>query len=111
MLAGTAGGNSEPVAAVAYYGPDHKVPVKIAVGIFEAEGADVIVERWRGPDVATNPQVAEEIDAYLQAHNVQQVALTGGIIGCPHEEAIDFPAGQECPHCPCWKGKQGIRAQ
>ncbi|HEY2587148.1 MAG TPA: hypothetical protein VGI81_15480 [Tepidisphaeraceae bacterium] len=28
--------------------------------------------------------------------------------GCPHEEGIDFPLGQECPFCPFWHGKQGI---
>jgi hypothetical protein len=69
------------------------------------------VERWRGPDVANNPQVVAEISVYLEAHSVQQVAMTDGIIGCPHEEGIDFPAGQECPYCPFWEGKQGIRVR
>ena len=69
------------------------------------------MERWRGPDVATSPQVAAEIGAFLETHNVRRVAMTDGIIGCPHEEGIDFPAGQECPYCPFWKGKQGIRVR
>jgi len=32
---------------------------------------------------------------------------TGGNIGCPHEEGLDFPEGEDCPFCPFWKGKQG----
>jgi hypothetical protein len=32
------------------------------------------------------------------------------VIGCPHEEGIDFPEGQECPYCPFWRGKQGAQA-
>jgi hypothetical protein len=27
------------------------------------------------------------------------------IIGCPHEEGIDYPDGAECPECPFWKGR------
>jgi len=32
--------------------------------------------------------------------------VTDGIIGCPHEEGIDFPVGEGCPYCPFWRGKQ-----
>ncbi|MFC1971365.1 hypothetical protein ACFLV0_05525 [Chloroflexota bacterium] len=32
--------------------------------------------------------------------------VTEGIIGCPHEEDMDFTPGQECPYCPFWRGKQ-----
>jgi hypothetical protein len=24
------------------------------------------------------------------------------ILGCPHEEGIDYPKGQVCPQCPYW---------
>jgi hypothetical protein len=27
------------------------------------------------------------------------------IIGCPHEEGIDYPLGSTCPLCPFWKDK------
>jgi hypothetical protein len=107
-LPGRRGEAKYPLATIAYYGPDDRVPTKIAVGVFEEEGAEPIMQRWQGAGVAANPQVAAEISAFLQAHGVQQVAMTEGIIGCPHEEGIDFPAGQECPYCPFWKGKQGI---
>jgi len=32
--------------------------------------------------------------------------MTNGVIGCPHEEGIDYPLGEDCPFCPFWKGKQ-----
>jgi hypothetical protein len=26
------------------------------------------------------------------------------IIGCPHQEGVDYPMGRMCPHCPFWAG-------
>ena len=69
------------------------------------------MERWRGLGVEKSPEVAAEIEAFLKAHGVREVAMTDGIIGCPHEEGIDFPEGQECPYCPFWRGKQGIQVR
>jgi hypothetical protein len=100
-----------PVATIAHYGPDDKTVTKIAVGIIEAEDAEPIVERWYGADATTNPEVGAEIAGFIAAHGVQQVAMTDGVLGCPHEEGIDFPKGQECPYCPFWRGKQGIRVR
>jgi hypothetical protein len=98
-----------PIATVAYYGPDDRTVTKIAVGIVEDESAEPIMERWIGPDVTTNPEVQVQIAGFIQAHGVQQVVTTDSVLGCPHEEGIDFPAGQECPYCPFWRGKQGIQ--
>ena len=100
-----------PVGTVAYYGPDDKTVTKIAVGIVESEGAEPIMERWYGPDVTTNPEVRMQITGFLQAHGVQQALMTDGVLGCPHEEGIDFPEGQECPYCPFWRGKQGSQVK
>ena len=100
-----------PVATIAHYGPDDKTVTKIAVGIIEAEVAEPIMERWVGADVATNPEVGAQIAGFIAAHGVQQVAMSDGVLGCPHEEGIDFPKGQECPYCPFWRGKQGIRVR
>jgi hypothetical protein len=36
---------------------------------------------------------------------VHSVAMVEAIIGCPHEEGIDYPTGESCPHCPFWKGR------
>jgi hypothetical protein len=27
-------------------------------------------------------------------------------MGCPHEEEIDYPKGEACPHCPFWAGRE-----
>jgi hypothetical protein len=97
-----------PIATLAYYGPDDQTVTKITVGIFTAEDAEPVLERWRGPDVMTDPEVQMEIASFVEAHGVQEVAVTDGVLGCPHEEGIDFPVGQECPYCPFWRGKQGI---
>ena len=100
-----------PFGTIAYYGPDDVHVTKIAVGIFEAQDAEPILERWYGPDVMTNAEVQVQIAGFLEAHGVRQVAITDGIIGCPHEEGVDFPEGQECPYCPFWEGKQGIQVR
>jgi hypothetical protein len=41
----------------------------------------------------------------LQEHGVLTVAMADRIIGCPHEEGIDYPEGAACPLCPFWKGR------
>jgi len=45
-------------------------------------------------------------DFFLQ-YGVKSVAISEGNMGCPHEEGLDFPHGEDCPFCPFWKGKQG----
>jgi hypothetical protein len=27
------------------------------------------------------------------------------MLGCPHEEGIDYPEGEACPECPYWAGR------
>jgi hypothetical protein len=100
-----------PIATIAHYGPDDQHVTKIAVGIIESAQAEPIMERWYGPDVMTNPEVQMQITGFIQAHGVREVAITDGNIGCPHEEGIDFPRGQECPYFPFWEGKQGIHVR
>ncbi|RLC66193.1 MAG: hypothetical protein DRI48_05250 [Chloroflexi bacterium] len=98
-----------PIGTVAYYGPDDRTVTKIAAGVIESEDAEPIMKRWRGSDVATSSQVQKEIQEFFEAHKVQHVAVVDGVLGCPHEEGVDFPVGQECPYCPFWRGKQGIQ--
>lgn len=100
-----------PIGTVAYYGPDDKTVTKIAVGVIESDEAEPIMRRWIGPGVATDPAVGQQIATFLQSHGVRKVAMTDRPMGCPHEEGIDFPEGQECPYCPFWRGKQGIQVR
>jgi hypothetical protein len=96
-----------PLGVIARYGPDDKVTTKIAAAVFLRAGAEPIMRRWVASDVTTNPKVQKELQAFFAQHGVKSVAVTDENMGCPHEEGLDFPHGEDCPFCPFWKGKQG----
>ena len=94
-----AGFRGYPIATVAFYGPTADLATKIVVAIVRAEGREPDpLERWfsEDSDVRTNPPVGEKVLAFLKEH---------GLIGCPHEEGIDYPEGKSCPQCPYWAGR------
>lgn len=94
-----------PVATVAFYGPDDTHATKVAVGIVAAEGAQAeALERWFAEerDVRSDPAIGRAILDFIQRHGVKSVVMTDRIIGCPHEEGVDYPEGQACPRCPFW---------
>jgi hypothetical protein len=94
-----------PVATVAFYGPDDTRASKVAVGIISSEGAGADpLERWfsEDGDVRKDPVVGRQILEFTQHHGVKTVVVTDGIIGCPHEEGVDYPDGEVCPACPFW---------
>ena len=43
--------------------------------------------------------------AFIKDHDVVSISMVDGIIGCPYEEGIDYPAGEPCPQCPFWRGR------
>lgn len=97
-----------PIATVAFYGPNDKVATKIAVGIVLSEGADPeAMKRWRseGQDIKSDPTVGPEIIDFIDSHGAKSVVMADRIIGCPHEEGIDYPEGQQCAECPFWAGR------
>ena len=49
--------------------------------------------------------VLVEIATFLRKYEAQSVAMAKGILGCPHEEGIDYPLGESCPNCPYWAGR------
>jgi hypothetical protein len=67
---------------------------------------DADLRRWLSEDrdVRTDPQIAIEILTFLDGAGVKTVALADRIIGCPHEEGIDY-GGPTCPQCPYWAGR------
>ena len=94
-----------PAATVAFYGSDASRASKVAVGILPQENGDVgELERWRSEtgDVRTDAIIGQEILSFIKQHGVRTVVLSPGIIGCPHEEGIDYPDGEVCPRCPYW---------
>ena len=97
-----------PVATVAFYGPTAERASKVAVGIVVREGAKVdIMKRWRSDelDLRFDEETVFEISAFLREHGVLSVTMFDRIIGCPHEEGIDYPEGESCPECPYWSGR------
>lgn len=96
-----------PIGTVVYYGPDDKTTTKIAAGVIVREHAEPILQRWVANDIVHNKKIADEVKRFFAKHGVKSVVVTDGNLGCPHEEGIDFPDGEDCPFCPFWKGKQG----
>jgi hypothetical protein len=95
------------VATVAYYGPDNQRASKVAVGIVTAFEKMLALERWfsTDQDIRTDEAVLEKMMAFIAQHHVARVAVADGILGCPHEEGIDYPDGESCPQCPYWKNR------
>lgn len=95
-----------PLATLAYYGPDATRASKAVVGMMaSAQAPDVtILQTWHADqaDLRTDPNTIEQILAVLDHHHIQRVAMVDRIIGCPHEEGIDYPEGGDCPQCPYW---------
>lgn len=97
-----------PIATVAYYGPDDQFASKVAVGIVPGENAEVAsLKRWFADeqDVRVDPAINQEIVTFIEQHGARSVGMADRIIGCPHEEGIDYPLGQDCPQCPYWAGR------
>ncbi len=96
-----------PMATIAFYGPDLSRASKVAVGIMETQDVEPTEMRsWHSDvaDVRHDSAIGEEILAFIEEHGVKSVTMVGGIIGCPHQEGIDYE-GEWCPVCDFWKGR------
>jgi hypothetical protein len=97
-----------PVATIAFYGPSVERASKVAVGIIAHEGKEPeILESWHSEDrdVRNDEEIGHQIVAFIRANHALSVAMVDRIIGCPHEEGIDYPEGEVCPECPYWRGR------
>lgn len=98
-----------PVATVAFYGPDASRATKVVVSIIPNEHAEPSeMHDWQieHGDVRKNPQIAVEMLAFMEAHGVKSTVMTDGLLGCPHQEGIEYE-GQWCPDPACrfWHGR------
>ena len=95
------------MATVAYYGPNNKVATKIVCGIIRYEGADVEpMEKWFSTtEIRPSEKILGEILTFLKVQEVKTVLVNERIMGCPHEEGIDYPEGKSCPQCGYWEGR------
>jgi len=55
-------------------------------------------------DVRNDPVIAAELADWLRRQGVKDTISHDRIIGCPHEEGIDYQ-GPTCPLCPFWAGR------
>jgi len=96
-----------PVGTVAFYGPDNRRASKVAVSVVRTEDAEPELKRWFSDtgDVRTDKAIHDEIAGWLRQHSVRSIGMMEHIIGCPHEEGIDYPLGEACPQCPYWEGR------
>ena len=55
-------------------------------------------------DIRDDIPVTEEVLAFITEAGAKSVVMAERIIGCPHEEGIDYE-GSTCPVCPFWAGR------
>lgn len=95
-----------PLATISAYGFDNRQATKLVVGILRrAEQKDPNPMRsWStdAGDVRSDPVIATELADWLRSQGVKDTLSYDRIIGCPHEEGIDYPVGRTCPRCPFW---------
>ena len=94
-----------PLATMAFYGPTDTFATKLAVGLLmEHEPEPIALERWwsDNSDIRHDEQVMVEVVDWMKARNTQRVLVADRLLGCPHEEGIDYPEGENCPDCPFW---------
>ena len=96
-----------PIATIAFYGPNLSQATNVTVGVVSSENAEVEELRdWkvdRG-DIRADSGIAQEILEFIEKNGVLSVAMTDTIIGCPHQEGIDYE-GEWCPVCEFWHGR------
>ena len=98
-----------PVATIACYGPNDRFASKAVVGIIasEKDSNDALIKKWysEDKDIRQDAVIAQQILQYIAEHKVERVVMMDRIIGCPHEEGIDYPLGEKCPQCPFWANR------
>ncbi len=93
-----------PVGTLAFYGPDDQRATKLVASIVEGEDEEPsVMEKWFSEegDVRKDIEIIEQAAEFLEQHGARSVVMPDRIIGCPHEEGIDYE-GPTCPECPFW---------
>jgi hypothetical protein len=98
-----------PLATIAFYGPDAARATKVVVSVIPKADAEPDEMRdWQilHGDVRSKPEIAVEMLAFMEGHSVKSVVMSDGLMGCPHQEGIDYE-GQWCPDPACvfWHGR------
>jgi len=101
------GDKGYPIATIAFYGTNNNLASKVVCAIIMHEGADVEpMKKWFSSlDLRKSEQVMRELLQFIDENGAKSVSMNPEIIGCPHEEGIDYPEGNYCPECDFWKGR------
>lgn len=97
-----------PLASIAPYGPDNTFATKLVVSVLERPGQrePAAMRTWttHAVDVRHDPTIAAGVADFLREYGVKHTVTSDRIMGCPHQEGIDYPMGRNCPRCPFWAG-------
>lgn len=96
-----------PIATIAHYGPTDKKATKVVASVVANEDAepDPMKKWFSDDDVRNDSTIIQEILKFLSDNKIKSVVMPDRIIGCPHEEVIDYPEGEKCPICTFWEGR------
>lgn len=97
-----------PAATVAFYGPDDTRATRVVVSIVPGKGEEPTHQvsfAGDAPDLREDPWVGEKVMAFVEKHEAASVVVAEEVLGCPHEEGVDYPAGGACAACPFWSEK------
>jgi hypothetical protein len=96
-----------PMATIAFYGPTNKRASKLVCSIIKSEGAEPDpMKKWvSDKDLRKSETTLKEVLIFIEDNNARSIGMIDAIIGCPHEEGIDYPEGEVCPECKYWKGR------
>ncbi len=95
------------VGTLSCYGPDDRRASKLVAAIVEQEGGEATeMRKWYSQhgDVRDTLEILEESAVFFDRFGVRSVVMLDKIIGCPHEEDIDYQ-GSVCPECPFWANR------
>jgi len=98
---------SNLVVTVSLYGKNDRIASKlVATTIHMGTKKIKEMKKWYSDtnnDVREIPDVVKELAAFIGKWNPKVVTSPDKIIGCPHEEGIDYPENESCPECTFWK--------
>ena len=105
--------------ASSYLDPDLHKSLRIKAAKIERSISEIVNEAVRyaliensiADDVRRDFKIQHEMLEFINQHKVKSVVMADGIIGCPHEEGIDYSRGEKCPKCPFWWGRDRWRGE
>ena len=60
-------------------------------------------------DLRDDGKIARDVLRFIEKHAPKSVVMPASLLGCPHEEGIDYPEGEACSACPFWKGRDRFK--